>query len=95
MSAHPKPPPRGDVRAIHKSLRSPRDLKLRQLLRAARQAAGLSQQKLADRLGRPQSFVAKIEKSERRIDVAEFLAYAEALELDPCTLLTEMQKERA
>lgn len=79
---------------VPKSLRSPRDLKLRQLLREARQTAGLSQQKLADRLGRPQSFVAKIETSERRLDVAEFLAYAEALDLDPCTLLTEMKKER-
>jgi len=33
----------------------------------------MSQQQVADQLGVPQSFVAKIELGERRIDVVEFL----------------------
>jgi len=50
---------------------------------AARQAAGLTQQVLADRLGRPQSFVAKYENGERRLDVVEFLEIARQLEANP------------
>lgn len=50
---------------------------------AARQAAGLTQQALADRLSRPQSFVAKYENGERRLDVVEFLEIAGQLGADP------------
>jgi transcriptional regulator with XRE-family HTH domain len=39
----------------------------------ARKDTGLTQQELADDLRKPQSFVAKYEKSQRRLDVAEFL----------------------
>ena len=34
------------------------------------------------RLGRPQSFVSKVERGERRLDVVEFLEIAEALQID-------------
>ena len=40
-------------------------------LREARRDAGFSQQAVADKLCKPQSYVAKIETEERRIDVAE------------------------
>jgi len=48
----------------------------------ARKDAGLTQQELAMRLGRPQSFVSKTERGERRLDVIEFLEVAQALNLD-------------
>jgi transcriptional regulator with XRE-family HTH domain len=38
---------------------------------------------LAKKLGRPQSFVAKYEGGERRIDVVGFVAIARALDADP------------
>lgn len=41
------------------------------LLRAAREAAGLTQIETARRLKRPQSFVSKCESGERRVDVVE------------------------
>lgn len=53
------------------------------LLIDARKSAGLTQAQVAFRLGRPQSFVAKYENGERRIDVVEFLAIASALKADP------------
>ena len=55
---------------------------------AARKSAGLSQQELARRLKRSQSFVAKIEVGERRIDVVEFIEIARALGQEPAELLS-------
>jgi transcriptional regulator with XRE-family HTH domain len=60
---------------------------LRELLIAARKKAGLTQQDVADRLGRPQSFVAKYEGGERRLDVVEFLQVAAALGADPARMV--------
>lgn len=73
-----------------KSLRSPEHVRLIELLVAAREKAGLTQQQLADRLGRPQSFVAKYEGGERRIDVVEFIAIARALNMDPARAVREI-----
>jgi transcriptional regulator with XRE-family HTH domain len=70
-----------------KSLRTPQHEKLRAVLTSARTAAGLTQAELAGKLARPQSFVAKYEKGERRIDVIEFGEIAGALGRDPCKLL--------
>lgn len=52
-----------------------------------RKKAGLTQEQLAKRLRRPQSFVAKYEGGERRIDVVEFLAVVGAMRADPLTIL--------
>jgi transcriptional regulator with XRE-family HTH domain len=60
------------------------------LLVAARLEAGLTQTELAGKLGRPQSFVSKIEKGERRVDVVEFCAIARALGEEPASLLAQL-----
>lgn len=60
------------------------------ILTEARRKAGLTQQVVADRLGKPQSFVAKVEGNERRIDVVEFAALAKAMGIDPATLFSEV-----
>ena len=73
-----------------KSLRSPEHQHLIQLLIAARGKAGLTQQELADRLGRPQSFVAKYETGERRLDVLEFISISRALGMDPARAVREI-----
>lgn len=46
-------------------------------LKKARVEAGLSQQTVADKLGKPQSYISKIESGERRLDVAELKKIAE------------------
>jgi len=53
----------------------------------ARKNAGVTQAELARKLGRPQSFVSKIESGERRIDVIEFLQIAKHVGFDPYTLM--------
>lgn len=60
----------------------------------ARRAAGLTQHALAKRLRKPQSFVAKFEGGERRIDVVEFLAITRAIGADPVRILRSLQKLR-
>lgn len=61
---------------------------------SARKEAGITQVELADRLGKPQSFVSKVERGERRLDVVEFCQVAEALDLDPAKLLQDFFKAR-
>jgi len=46
-------------------------------LKQARVDTGLSQQAVADKLGKPQSYLSKIELGERRLDVAEMKKFAE------------------
>ena len=58
-----------------------------QFLVDARKAAHVTQVELANRLGRHQSFVSKVERGERRVDVVEFCDIAEALGHDPSRLL--------
>lgn len=56
----------------------------------ARKAAQLTQADVAGRLSRPQSFVAKYEGGERRLDVIEFLEIAQALDTNPSAILDQM-----
>lgn len=46
---------------------------LRLLLRELRKKAGIRQKELAQRLGRPQSYVSKYEIGERKLDLIEIL----------------------
>lgn len=64
----------------------------RKTLVEARHNAGLTQVALAKKLGRPQSFVSKFERGERRLDVIEFLDVARALSLDPVRIVTELER---
>lgn len=50
-------------------------------LRKARAEAGLTQAGLAERLGETQSFISKVERGERRLDVVELRAFCRALKL--------------
>lgn len=72
-----------------KSLRDMRYRAIVDKLVAHRKAAGLTQRELADRIGRVQSFVAKAELCERRLDVIELMDVLEGLEVDPAKFLAE------
>jgi transcriptional regulator with XRE-family HTH domain len=62
---------------------------LRQLA-SAREKAGLTQQKLAERLERHQSFVAKYEGGERRLEVIEFVQICRAIGVKPDLILRRL-----
>ena len=72
---------------MQKSLKSAEYSRLIDLLVAVRHKAGIRQQTLARKLGKTQSFVAKYEGGERRLDVVEFVIIARALDADPVKLL--------
>lgn len=61
--------------------------RLRQMLVQARKQSGLTQVQLAKRLSRPQSFVSKVERGERRLDVVEFFEVARAIGIDSFAFL--------
>lgn len=52
------------------------------LLIKKREAAGFTQNELASKLGQYQSFVARLESGQRRVDVVEFIQIAEVLGFD-------------
>lgn len=55
-----------------------------------RKSLGVSQRELARRLDKPPSFVNKIELFERRMDILEFIAIAQALEIAPEKLMASL-----
>ncbi len=59
---------------------------------AVRKEVGLTQAELAARLGKPQSYVSKNERFERRVDPAEFRALMLALGRDPVTEYASISK---
>ena len=54
---------------------------------ASRIALGISQRELARRVGKPVSFVNKIELIERRLDVVEFIVLAKAMDVPAADLI--------
>jgi len=64
-----------------------------ELLIRKRKQAGLRQRDLAKQLGEYQSFIARIESGDRRIDVCEFLKIAKALKFDPGREINKLMRE--
>lgn len=63
------------------------------LLINARKEAEVTQQELAEKLGKPQSYVSKYERAERRLDVIEFIKIAETLNTDPATIMKKLNSK--
>ena len=59
----------------------------------ARLSAGLTQQAVADRIGKPQSYVAKVERMERRLDIIEYFELSEAIGFEPISQITTIWEE--
>lgn len=80
------------TRAKHlvKSVHSAGQLAFCELMTKARRNAGLTQHELAMRLSKPQSFVAKYEAGERRVDVVEFITICRAIAVDPARLIKQL-----
>lgn len=55
----------------------------------------MTQADLAEHLGEYQSFVARLESGQRRVDVVEFIRIAEILEFNPAKALTALQSKHS
>ena len=65
------------------------------LLRDLRARTGVTQLALAESLGNTQTFVSKVERGERRIDVVEFIEICDALGVDPVAAFREYVQRRS
>lgn len=63
--------------------------RLRRMLIEARLGAGLRQADVAAKLGKPQSYVSKIERGEQGITIIELIEMAEAVGFEPSSFLFE------
>lgn len=74
-----------------KSLHTPEYEHFRMLLVSARERSGLTQAEVSERLARPQSFVAKYEGGERRLDVVELVYVCTALGIEPTDIVAQVK----
>ena len=62
-----------------KSIYDQRYIEVVALVRQARERSGLTQLEVAQRLGRPQSYLSKVETCERRVDLIELMQLCRAI----------------
>lgn len=74
-----------------KSIFTARYQRLRTLLVEARGTVGLTQAQLASKLSRPQSFVSKYERGERRLDLIELMEVCDALGVQPTQIIKKLK----
>ena len=91
-SASPDPK-RRSTRTGHKTIYAPPYELVVAKMRKARLASGLSQEDLADRLGRTQLWVSRTERGERRVDLLEWLEFMLGCEADIPAFLDEVVKK--
>jgi ribosome-binding protein aMBF1 (putative translation factor) len=81
---------RDEAGKLGKTLGSVRHKALVDLIVSKREAAGLTQAQLAEKLDEYQSFVARLESGQRRIDVIEFIEIARVLGFDSVKALKKI-----
>ena len=77
---------------LTKAIASERHKALINFLVAKREAIRMKQSDLAARLGKSQSFVARLESGQRRITVVEFMTLAKILRFDPYKIISTLEK---
>ncbi|MDG1287672.1 MAG: helix-turn-helix transcriptional regulator [Rickettsiales bacterium] len=77
---------------MQKTLTSKRHKALIKLLIESREKAGMTQTALAQQLGEYQSFIARLESGQRRLDVIEFLRLAKLLKFDEIEVLKLLKR---
>ncbi|WP_421579755.1 helix-turn-helix domain-containing protein [Shinella sp. M31] len=69
------------------SIHTPEHKELIGVIIRHRHAAGLTQEHVSKAIGQHQSYVAKLETGQRRLDIVEYLAIARAIGFDPAAEL--------
>jgi transcriptional regulator with XRE-family HTH domain len=80
------------VTGMTKSVFTGRYDRFLELLRKAREDSGLTQTEVAQKMGRPQSFVSKCESGERRVDVVELMEFCALYKKSVADLVADLEK---
>jgi HTH-type transcriptional regulator/antitoxin HipB len=62
------------------------------MIKEHRQKAEMSQEQVAEKIGRGQTFVSAVERGQHRVSVLEFLELAEAIGFDPSAAIRRLFK---
>ena len=76
---------------MDRTLRSAGHRALMEALKTARLDAGMTQTEVAQKLKRPQSFVAKYENGERKVEVVELAHIARAIGCSACRVIEQVE----
>jgi transcriptional regulator with XRE-family HTH domain len=77
-----------------KTIHSKRHKRLIELVMAERKQAGIRQVQLAKKLKKSQTWIARLESGERRLDVIELIDLAEAIGFDAPAIVTAVQQSK-
>jgi transcriptional regulator with XRE-family HTH domain len=80
---------------VGKTLGSERHKALIALLIEKREAHPMTQTEFAEELGEYQSFVARLESGQRRVDVVELIEISEILGFDPSEAVKKIQATKS
>ncbi len=80
------------VKRMEKSIYTDEYLSFLNQLRETRKNASLTQEQLAQSLGQTQSFISKVERGERRLDVVELRAFCRAIGVAFPSFITQLDK---
>ena len=78
---------------LAKSLYTPSWAALCLLLKELRERKDLTQTALSALLKQPQSFVSKVERGERKLDLRQFVIYVRALDANPVQVFQRFVKD--
>ncbi|MES2460553.1 MAG: helix-turn-helix transcriptional regulator [Armatimonadota bacterium] len=74
---------------MQKSIHTDQQQVFQEMLRQARQKAGLTQKELASKLGTPHTRISDYERGERRMDLVQLMRYCKALGTDLRTFVDQ------
>ena len=77
---------------MQKTLTTERHKALIELMTRYREKTGITQAGLAEQLGEYQSFVARLESGQRRLDVIEFMRLAKILKFNESDILAQLKR---
>jgi len=63
------------------------------LLRETRENAGMTQVELAEKIGETQSYVSKVERGERRLDLVQLQSFCRALKTTLSAFVAEFESD--
>jgi ribosome-binding protein aMBF1 (putative translation factor) len=82
------------IRKGVKTIHSKRHKRLVELVTAERKNAGIRQVQLAKKLKKSQTWIARLEGGERRLDVVELIDLAEAIGFDAPAIVANVQQSK-